>query len=231
MAGFWNPTGSTGAQIKSALLNIWFDLALRGIKVYQTTITPHTSSTDGWTTLANQTPVASESIRVDLNDWIRAGAPIDGTTFAAVAVGTSNALLAGTAGHPLAGAQALTPADLAAQKCIGVVHKEGVRRHDNFVAACAEAGFVPNIAVEASEPLAALGLVAAGLGVTMVQRSLRQQAPDGLVLHEVPWLDYRASLWVAWHRVALRPLVTHFRGLLERSRLIVPVEKVEALAA
>ncbi len=140
-------------------------------------------------------------------------------------------LLALPAGHPLAGAQALTPADLAAQKWIGVAHKEGVRRRDDVMAACPEAGFVPNIAVEAREPLAALGLVAAGPGVTLVQRSLRQQAPDGLVPREVPWLDYRAALWVAWHRVAQRPLVTHFRGLLERSRLLVPVQKVEALAA
>lgn len=140
-------------------------------------------------------------------------------------------LLALPVSHPLANAKKFTPQDLAAQKWIGVVHKEGVRRHDNFIAACAEADFAPAISVEASEPLAALGLVAAGLGVTMVQRSLRQQAPEGVVLHEVPWLNYRTSLWVAWHRVALRPLVTHFRELLQSSRLIVPIRKARALAA
>ena len=134
-------------------------------------------------------------------------------------------LLALPVSHPLAKARKFTPQDLAAQKWIGVIHKESVRTHDNFIAACAQAGFAPSITLEVSEPLAALGLVAAGLGVTMVQKSLHQQGPEGVVLHDIPWLNYRASLWVAWHKVALRPLVTHFRELLQRSRMIVPIAR------
>lgn len=136
-------------------------------------------------------------------------------------------LLALPSSHPLAGAKKFTPQDLVAQKWIGVIHKESVRTRDNFIAACAEAGFAPTVALEVSEPLAALGLVAAGLGVTMVQRSLQHQAPEGVVLHEVPWLNYRASLWVAWHKVALRPVVTYFRELLQQSRMIAPVSKTK----
>lgn len=131
-------------------------------------------------------------------------------------------LLALPAGHPLAEAPSLTPPELAGEKWIGVAYKEGAVRNDAFLKACAAAGFTPNITIEATEPLAALGLVAAGLGVAMVQCSLRHQAPKGVVLREVPWPGYRAQLWVAWHRVALRPLVTHFRGLLQRSRMLGP---------
>jgi DNA-binding transcriptional LysR family regulator len=131
-------------------------------------------------------------------------------------------LLAVPAGHFLAQAPSFTPQDLAAQKWIGVMHKEGALRHDNFISACAKAGFVPDITMEATEPLAALGLVAANLGVTMVQTGLRGQTPEGVVLREVPWMSYRTALWVAWHKVALRPMVTHFRELLQRSRMIVP---------
>jgi DNA-binding transcriptional LysR family regulator len=116
--------------------------------------------------------------------------------------------------HPLASAKRLTPEDLAAQKWIGVMHEEGALRHDNFIAACAKAGFTPDIAMEATEPLAALGLVAAGLGLTMIQQSLRRQAPAGVVLHELAWFSYRTALWAAWHRVNLRPLVGHFRTTL-----------------
>lgn len=123
-------------------------------------------------------------------------------------------LLAVPAGHALAEAGRFTPEDLAAQKWIGVMHREGVLRHDTFIAACAKAGFTPDISLEASEPLAALGLVAAGLGMTMVQQSLQHQAPRGVVLHELPWFDYRTSLWVAWHRINLRPLVECFRKTL-----------------
>ncbi|WP_144147221.1 LysR family transcriptional regulator [Paraburkholderia sp. BCC1884] len=130
-------------------------------------------------------------------------------------------LLAVPEGHPFAKAKNFTADDLAAQKWIGVMHKEGALRHDNFVAACAKAGFTPNIALEATEPLAALGLVAAGLGLTMVQQSLRHQAPDGVVLHELSWFSYRSALWAVWHRINLRPLVEHFRlTLLDSSAML-----------
>ncbi|MGF6771865.1 DNA-binding transcriptional LysR family regulator [Paraburkholderia sp. GAS199] len=123
-------------------------------------------------------------------------------------------LLAIPKGHPLATSRSFSADDLAAQKWIGVMHKEGLIRHDNFIAACAKAGFTPDISMEATEPLAALGLVAAGLGLTMVQRSLRHQAPEGVVLHELPWFGYRSALWAVWHRINLRPLVENFRTTL-----------------
>ncbi|CAM2959537.1 LysR family transcriptional regulator [Cupriavidus taiwanensis] len=129
-------------------------------------------------------------------------------------------LLALPEGHPLAAAQSLTPADLGAQKWIGVMHQETALRHDAFIAACARAGFTPTITMEATEPLAALGLVAAGLGVTTIQRSLRHQAPAGVVLHELSWLDYRIPLWAAWHRVNLRPLVEIFRKTLLQTSMM-----------
>jgi DNA-binding transcriptional LysR family regulator len=131
-------------------------------------------------------------------------------------------LLAIPEAHPLAKARRFTVDDLAAQKWIGVMHKEGVLRHDNFLAACAKAGFTPDIAMEATEPLAALGLVAAGLGLTMVQQSLRHQAPDGVVLHELPWFSYRSALWAVWHRINLRPVVEHFRATLLGSSAMPP---------
>ncbi|MGO4329537.1 LysR substrate-binding domain-containing protein [Cupriavidus sp. 2TAF22] len=126
-------------------------------------------------------------------------------------------LLAIPEGHPLATAQRFTPDDLAAQKWIGVMHRESALRHDTFIAACARAGFTPSITMEATEPLAALGLVAAGLGMTMIQQSLRHQAPDGVVLHELSWFTYRTPLWAAWHKVNLRPLVEIFRKTLIRT--------------
>ncbi|AEI81084.1 transcriptional regulator LysR family [Cupriavidus necator N-1] len=123
-------------------------------------------------------------------------------------------LLALPEGHPLAVAQRITPEDLAAQKWIGVMHRESALRHDTFIAACAKAGFTPTITMEATEPLAALGLVAAGLGVTTIQQSLRHQAPAGVVLHDLSWLNYRTPLWAAWHKINLRPLVEIFRKTL-----------------
>jgi DNA-binding transcriptional LysR family regulator len=143
--------------------------------------------------------------------------PPDDPELEAAQVLSDPMLLAIPEGHPLANTVRFTPADLAAQKWIGVMHKEGPLRHDNFIAACAKAGFTPDIAMEATEPLAALGLVAAGLGLTMIQQSLQHQAPAGVVLHEISWFSYRSALWAVWHRVNLRPLVEHFRKTLLRS--------------
>lgn len=60
-------------QLKDRLINIWGKLELRGMKVFQTTITPRTTSTDSWATTENQKifNAAQNSIRIALNDWIR----------------------------------------------------------------------------------------------------------------------------------------------------------------
>lgn len=138
-------------------------------------------------------------------------------------------LLALPEGHPLAAATVITPDDLARQKWIGVMHQESALRHDTFIAACAKAGFTPEITMEATEPLAALGLVAAGLGVTTIQQSLRHQAPQGVALHELSWFQYRTPLWAAWHKVNLRPLVEIFRKtLLETSGAVSAPEAAQA---
>lgn len=71
--------GRTEAQVKADLLTWWAQLAAIGLKVYQTTIGPYTSSTDGWTTVGNQTPIVfgasnlGQTARVNINNWLRAG--------------------------------------------------------------------------------------------------------------------------------------------------------------
>jgi lysophospholipase L1-like esterase len=96
--------GATAATIEGINLNIAINLRRLGIaRVFLTTIIPRTTSTDGWATTTNQTPVAGESQRLAYNTWVRANCPVDPTTKAPVAVGTSGALLAGSFGHPLTG--------------------------------------------------------------------------------------------------------------------------------
>jgi hypothetical protein len=97
-------SGRTLVQMQADRKTLWDFYVDRGIKVYATTNTPHTTSTDTWATTINQTVTAKEAIRVQLNDWLGDGAPIDATTKVAVATGTSsNVLRAGAAGHPLSG--------------------------------------------------------------------------------------------------------------------------------
>lgn len=93
----------SSATISANLLAIATHCANKGAAFYQTTITPDTTSTDSWATAANQTPQAWTSVRVDLNTWLRGGAPIDQSTKTRVAVGTVGALVTGQAGHPISG--------------------------------------------------------------------------------------------------------------------------------
>lgn len=116
--------------------------------------------------------------------------------------------------HPLCALAQLQPSDLGDQEWIVVRHQETGEHHHNFVAACVRSGFTPQIKMEASEPTTAMGLVAAGLGIALVQQGLRHQAPPGVVLRELPWFSYRAPLWAVWHRINLRPLVAAFRETL-----------------
>jgi DNA-binding transcriptional LysR family regulator len=138
----------------------------------------------------------------------------DDPELARVQVLSDTMLLALPRDHRLAAVSAPTAAELDGQEWIGVGHKEDVPKHDTFIAACARLGFMPDVKMEASEPLTALGLVAAGRGMTMIQSSLRHHAPAGVLLRELPWFSYRTPLWAVWHRVNLRPLVATFCATL-----------------
>jgi hypothetical protein len=63
-------SGRTAAQVYADLQTIWGYFT--GKTVIQQTITPYTSSSDGWTTLAGQTPQSIVAARPALNDLIRA---------------------------------------------------------------------------------------------------------------------------------------------------------------
>lgn len=95
----------TATAHMAAILAIATQYANRGGRVFWLTTTPRTTSSDSFATVGNQTTVnaPAEAYRVTFNTWLRAGAPIDPATKAAVAVGTGGALLAGSAGHPLVG--------------------------------------------------------------------------------------------------------------------------------
>lgn len=96
-------TSGTLAAFQANVLNVATQYDRRGVRVRWTTLVPRTTSTDAWATTVNQTTITGQATRTGFNDWLRAGAPIDPTTKAAVAIGTGGALLAGSAGHPLRG--------------------------------------------------------------------------------------------------------------------------------
>jgi hypothetical protein len=123
VGGTTGPAGVLGTRTAAQLEGDWLTIANMhargGVNWYQCTLTPYSSSTDSWATTANQTNAATAA-RVTANDWLRDGCPIDATTKAAVATGSTGAVLRtkyiswnGSAfvttgirmpGHPIAGA-------------------------------------------------------------------------------------------------------------------------------
>ncbi|MFF2225371.1 LysR substrate-binding domain-containing protein [Streptomyces globisporus] len=121
-------------------------------------------------------------------------------------------LLVLPSGHPLAEKGDLVPEDLDGQPWIAVQSSRDPSWRDAFVASCVAAGFTPDITLDAAEPLTALGLVASGFGLALVQRSMVRGTAPGVAVRELPWHSGSARLWVAWHRVDLRPVVGAFRA-------------------
>lgn len=80
--------GVSVADMKTRYLTWWGLLAARFPRVYQTTIAPHTSSTNNWRTVAGQGLHAEEANRQAINQWLRAPA----------SAGAGNSALADAAG-------------------------------------------------------------------------------------------------------------------------------------
>jgi len=66
-----NDLSTALATLKTNALDVWKSLADRGIKVFQATLIPNTTSTDTWQTVANQTVTANEANRLAINAWFR----------------------------------------------------------------------------------------------------------------------------------------------------------------
>lgn len=91
--------------VKTNALAYWeYILNLQpGLPMWQTTATPVTNSIDGWTTLSGQSIGPRATNRVAWNGWIKDGCPLAPGASAPADTGTSGALRAGQAGHPLRG--------------------------------------------------------------------------------------------------------------------------------
>lgn len=74
--------GATLASLQAAVRAVWAPYLAAGIKVYQVTCLPTTTSTDNWATTTNQTVnnAAVELVRVQFNTWLRASAELEGVT-------------------------------------------------------------------------------------------------------------------------------------------------------
>ena len=127
-------------------------------------------------------------------------------------------LLALPADDPLVALPAIAPADVDGRIWITVVRQPVDTVRPSFLAACARAGFTPNIAYETADPLTSLGLVSAGLGLATVQASLQAISPKDVVFRDLPWFDRSVAIHLVWRKSDQRPVTAAFREAAEAWR-------------
>jgi DNA-binding transcriptional LysR family regulator len=118
------------------------------------------------------------------------------------------------AGHRLARHNRIALSELAGEPFVFFPRHRSVLAYDEFIASCRAAGFSPAIVQEASG-ISALGLVAAGLGVTVVAASYQALSLDGVRF--VPVIGHQLTLQVAW---AAANTNTALPGFLETARQV-----------
>ncbi|NVZ99242.1 LysR family transcriptional regulator [Pseudomonas gingeri] len=116
--------------------------------------------------------------------------------------------------HPLATRAEIAPRDLNGQRWVSLAQSRNPAARRRFLENCAACGFSPDIRTEANDLLAVLRLVAAGLGITVVQASLRDLLADSVVCREIPWYPVRISVYAIWRKGDAKPLVGFLSKLL-----------------
>lgn len=99
--------------------------------------------------------------------------------------------------HPLAGRPAIVLADLAEEPFVLYPRSVGSALHDLVEALCRQAGFRPAVAQEARQMATLIGLVAAGLGVTLVPASIRAVHSEGVAYRPLAGIGADAGLDLA----------------------------------
>jgi len=137
--------------------------------------------------------------------------PADYPEIASTLVRREPLVLAVPEGDALTAVADIRPHHLDGRTWITVVRQPADTNRGQFLAACIEAGFVPDIAYETADPLTSLGLVSAGLGLATVQESLRSVAPPGIVFRDLPWFKRSVAIHLAWRRQDERAVIGDLR--------------------
>ncbi|MDG3914596.1 LysR substrate-binding domain-containing protein [Pseudomonas aeruginosa] len=122
------------------------------------------------------------------------------------------------ADHPLtAGSEdGLAIAALAEEPFVFFPRSYGTGLYDQVIALTRQAGFSPRIAQEASEAMTIIGLVSAGLGVSILPASFRRTRVDGVVYRTLSDPEATTAVWLVRRQNEGSPLALSFIDLVTR---------------
>ncbi len=122
------------------------------------------------------------------------------------------------ADHPLAAGSedGLAIAALAEEPFVFFPRSYGTGLYDQVIALTRQAGFSPRIAQEASEAMTIIGLVSAGLGVSILPASFRRTRVDGVVYRSLSDPEATTAVWLVRRQNEGSPLALSFIDLVTR---------------
>lgn len=106
------------------------------------------------------------------------------------------------ADHPLAAMPTLTIKDVADQPLILGTDQQWDFYKEDVSEVLSAQGFRPNVAFQASNLFGILGLVRAGLGITLVPEVMVSYCPTGVVTRHIADADRRITTLAVWRRPA-----------------------------
>jgi DNA-binding transcriptional LysR family regulator len=123
--------------------------------------------------------------------------------------------------HPLSRKRRITPRDLDGVRWILLSESLSREQQDHFFAACARAGFQPQVAQRVTEPLALLALVASGLGLGLIRGSARNFAPRSLNFVALPWLTFKSRTYMIRPAAGRQPLAEAFAAYVPEIKVSI----------
>ncbi len=96
--------------------------------------------------------------------------------------------------HPGANAARVPLASLAHDPWVLFPRAIAPRLHEQVIRLCRQAGFTPNVVQESREVYTTVGLVGAGVGVTIVPETVRRMSRKGVVYKTIPRATVRLSM-------------------------------------
>ena len=130
--------------------------------------------------------------------------------FTSIAVLDQPYLLAIPDGHCLAKKSKIIPADLDGAPWVTFSRKLNPDAHDRIMAASTKAGFTPDIKYEATDSSTILGLVEAGLGLALIQGSVRGSGSASVTFRALSWFPLSVRVHLVRRRTGLTPLAEQF---------------------
>ncbi|MDJ0633760.1 MAG: LysR family transcriptional regulator [Xenococcaceae cyanobacterium MO_188.B29] len=135
--------------------------------------------------------------------------PVDGE-FEFISIMTEKMVLALPEDHPLTTFTKVPISKLSNQSFILFPRHEGLSLYNRILLMCQQAGFAPKIVQEVTPQPTMIGLVAAGIGVSLVSESLQNINRPGVVYRKLDVTTPELELVAAWKKEKVSPVLPKF---------------------